>query len=175
METDFDWFAQMLDKMSDLEAQNFSSLESKALVTALEKTKSKLKKEKKIEIKKEIKVIKKEKFQEKVKPLQEKSKEIFPFKITEEGQDFDDVWKIYTLSFPKEEQRTREAQINFFKNPNYSFYGFKNTDKLTVGFMTTWMLTEQYLFIAYFAIHPGFSNSFNSLQIIAHVVMVQLF
>jgi tRNA 2-selenouridine synthase SelU len=146
-----------LDNMSD--PQGLINEETKALLTALiEKTKSKLKKEKKIETQKEIKIIKKEKFQEKVKPLQEKSKEIFPFKIHEEGKDFDDVWKIYILSFPKEEQRTREAQIEFFKDPNYSIYGFKNTDKLTVGFMTTWMLTDQYLFIAYFAIHPSIQN-----------------
>jgi GNAT superfamily N-acetyltransferase len=94
---------------------------------------------------------------------QKQNNEVFPFEIKSTGQDFDEVWYIYTHSFPKEEQRDLKTQLEFFKDPNYSLYGFKNSDDVTVGFLTTWKLSENYLLIAYFAIHPDYrANGYGS-------------
>ncbi|MCY6369259.1 GNAT family N-acetyltransferase [Clostridium ganghwense] len=69
-------------------------------------------------------------------------------------QNFDAIWKIYSDSFPKEERRTLEQQINILNKNRYNLNPIYHEDML-VGFYAVWDL-DTFLFIEHIAIDRKF-------------------
>eukprot|EP01080_Neovahlkampfia_damariscottae_P008001 gene8001-12466_t len=82
-----------------------------------------------------------------------KQQEVEMVTVTKEGEIFEDIWNIYTRSFPKEEQREKKQHIEFLGMKDYKLFGFSQNGKV-IGFLSCWFLSDEYFFIAHFAIHP---------------------
>lgn len=78
-----------------------------------------------------------------------------------ENKYFQECWKIYQKSFPKEEKRFIHEQEKILKDSSYNACAYLNNDKV-IGFIFYWQL-EEYIFIEHFAIHSEYrGNSFGS-------------
>ena len=73
--------------------------------------------------------------------------------VTKEGEIFEQIWSIYTKSFPQEEQREKKQHIEFLGKKTYRLYAFSQNGEV-IGFLSCWFLSDDYFFIAHFAIHP---------------------
>jgi len=65
---------------------------------------------------------------------------------------FAEFWRIYTESFPNNEKRTKEQQIEIFKKPEYQLYIYLS-DIQVVGFNAFWTAGE-FVFIEHLAVAP---------------------
>ncbi|SJZ93067.1 GNAT family N-acetyltransferase [Garciella nitratireducens] len=67
--------------------------------------------------------------------------------------EFEQIWKIYQESFPKDEKRNLSLQKQILKNPNYHIIPFYK-ENILVGFMATWELDwelDKFIFIEHYA------------------------
>ncbi|MBR0423346.1 MAG: GNAT family N-acetyltransferase [Clostridia bacterium] len=66
---------------------------------------------------------------------------------------FDEVFKIMSMSFPKTEIGTYEAQKKLLNNPKYHLIIKENENNRVVAFMAVWKLNG-FDFIEHLAVHP---------------------
>ena len=69
---------------------------------------------------------------------------------------FTQAWDLYEISFPLEERRLIDSQINVFKNLNYHFDVIIEDEKF-IGFLLWWEFDEL-IFIEYFATVESIRN-----------------
>lgn len=80
-------------------------------------------------------------------------------------KEFETIWDIYCKSFPIDEQRTLEQQMEIMKDNKYSVNPFYDDDDI-VGFYTAWDLSE-FIYIDHLAIdssHRGMGYGSKLLQ-----------
>ncbi|MGF3141238.1 GNAT family N-acetyltransferase [Facklamia sp. P13064] len=69
-------------------------------------------------------------------------------------ENFTAIWNIYESSFPEDEKRSLNLQLEILKNPNYQMKALED-DGRVVGFISFWDIGE-YVFIEHFAIDDSF-------------------
>lgn len=69
---------------------------------------------------------------------------------------FDEAFAIYEASFPKEERRSRELQIELLENKQYNFDIIVDKEEC-VGILLWWLIGN-YRYIEHFAINPKLRN-----------------
>ncbi len=72
--------------------------------------------------------------------------------------DFEAVWEIMDLSFPRDEHRPKEEQRALFDDPAYRVYGTRDGEGRVIAFMAVWEL-EEIIFLEHFAVRPECRNS----------------
>lgn len=72
-------------------------------------------------------------------------------------QDFDKIYDIMEMSFPRDEYRDYDEQKALLKNPSYSIYVLYNENQDIKAFISVWELNE-FSFIEHFAVHPDYRN-----------------
>ena len=96
---------------------------------------------------------------------------------THENFWFAEFWSIYAESFPLNERRDYEQQIEVLNNPAYQLDIYFSEDKLS-GFISFWN-SKEFIFIEHLAITPAFQNkglgsSLLKLFIESHLIPVIL-
>lgn len=72
--------------------------------------------------------------------------------------DFDKIFSLMQLSFPKDEYRPYEKQKELFQNPKYSIYGLPDPERNDIkGFISAWQFRD-FVFIEHFAVNPAYRN-----------------
>lgn len=69
---------------------------------------------------------------------------------------FDKAWKLYNSSFPADEQRTENQQVNIIGHSSYHFEIIHENQQF-LGFILWWKF-ENLCFIDHFATSPNFRN-----------------
>lgn len=66
--------------------------------------------------------------------------------------NFESFWKIYEESFPPDERRSKEQQLEIFNADNYEVIEIKDeSENLLVGFIAYWEF-EEFIFVEHFAV-----------------------
>ena len=74
--------------------------------------------------------------------------------------EFEQVYRIMETSFPSDEHRPYEEQLELMENPNYQIYVAKEDDNILEiqGFMAVWQF-ESLSFIEHFAVDSKYRNT----------------
>jgi ribosomal protein S18 acetylase RimI-like enzyme len=78
--------------------------------------------------------------------------------------NFHSVWNIYEDSFPSDEKRTKDKQIELLKNKDYFFYALIEKNEC-VGFIAIWELSG-YQFFEHFAIKQELRNQGRGTKVV---------
>ena len=73
------------------------------------------------------------------------------------ADDFDTIYDIMKMSFPKDEYRPYDEQKALLNNPDYSIYVLHNEPKDIKAFIAVWEFDE-FAFIEHFAVNPRYRN-----------------
>lgn len=69
---------------------------------------------------------------------------------------FDSVYRLMEQSFPSDERRRYQEQLQLLKNPYYSVYIQENATEIQ-GFVAVWHF-DFFVFLEHFAVNPKFRN-----------------
>ena len=72
-------------------------------------------------------------------------------------KDFDKVFRLIEISFPKDEYRTYDEQKALLDNPAYEIYIYSDDD-IIKAFIAVWKF-DSFVFIEHFAVDPIYRNS----------------
>ena len=72
-------------------------------------------------------------------------------------EDFDSVFQLMEVSFPKEEHRPYTAQKALLQKPAYDIYTLADTDRQLKAFMAVWDFPSL-LYVEHFAVNPACRN-----------------
>lgn len=86
-----------------------------------------------------------------------------------EEKDFDKVFRLIEISFPKDEYRTYAGQKALLSDPAYEIYILPGADETVTAFMAVWKL-ETFVFLEHFAVDPAYRSSGIGSQLLGELI-----
>ncbi len=71
--------------------------------------------------------------------------------------DFEKIYRLMEISFPEDEYRSYEEQVELLNNPLYSVYVFYSESRSIKAFISIWEF-EEFAYIEHFAVDPDYRN-----------------
>lgn len=84
-------------------------------------------------------------------------------------QDFDKIYDIMDMSFPRDEYRPYDEQKELLNDPAYSIYVLYNEAHDIKAFIAVWEF-DDFVFIEHLAVHPEFRNCGKGSYILNEVI-----
>src|SRR5690554_4789317 len=86
-------------------------------------------------------------------------------------KDFDKIYDLMEVSFPRDEYRNYEDQKALLSNSSYTIYVVYDEIHAIKGFMAVWDFDE-FAFIEHFAVSPKFRNNGMGKEMLSQIVKV---